>query len=63
MIIGLGMVLNKQGIDYGFVIVQGGVGYFCIVEVCMIEIICDGKLLISFMVNGDIVCIEMFDDQ
>lgn len=39
VIIGLGIVFNKQGIDYGFVIVEGGVGYLCIVEVCMIEII------------------------
>lgn len=61
MIIGLGIIFNKLDDGLGKLIFEGGVGYFCIVEICMIEMINDGKLLILFMKYGDIVKIQMKD--
>ena len=60
-IIGSGTVSNKQGADHGTSIAEGGVGYSCIAEVRMIEIIRDGGAATPFMRFGDRIRIEMLD--
>ena len=62
-IIGSGTVSNKQNMDYGSAIAEGGVGYSCIAEVRMIETINIGKPQTSFMKFGDTIRIEMLDAQ
>lgn len=56
------MVFNKLDSGFGKFIVDGGVGYFCIVELCMIEIIEYGVVKMLFFGVGDIVWIEMLDE-
>jgi fumarylacetoacetate (FAA) hydrolase len=60
-IVGSGTVSNKQGTGHGSRIEEGGVGYSCIAEIRMIEIIRDGKPSTPFMHFGDRVRIEMQD--
>lgn len=62
-IIGSGTVSNKQGTEFGTAITEGGVGYSCIAEIRMIEMIRDGKPSTSFMQFGDRVKIEMLDEH
>lgn len=61
-IIGSGTVSNKQGGLYGSKVENGGVGYCCIAEVRMLEIIETGKPQTPFMQDGDTVTIWMTDD-
>lgn len=60
-IIGGGTVSNKQGQLWGSSLDHGGVGYCCIAELRMYEIIEHGKALTPFMRHGDRVRIEVFD--
>jgi len=60
-IIGSGTVSNKQDDLWGSSIESGGVGYCCLAEVRMYETIEQGKPGTSFMRDGDMVRIEMFD--
>ncbi len=60
-IIGSGTVSNKFEGGEGKKIEDGGVGYSCIAEVRMIEIIQTGKAATPFMSFGDNVAIEMND--
>ncbi len=60
-IVGSGTVSNKQGTEHGTAIADGGVGYSCIAELRMIEIIADGKPATPFMQFDDRVRIEMLD--
>ena len=60
-IIGSGTVSNKQGGLWGSSIDHGGVGYCCLAEVRTYETIEQGKPSTPFMVDGDVVRIEMFD--
>ncbi|HNB06751.1 MAG TPA: fumarylacetoacetate hydrolase family protein, partial [Thauera aminoaromatica] len=62
-IIGSGTVSNKQGDLWGSSIDHGGVGYCCLAEVRTYETIEQGKPATSFMRDGDVVRIEMFDRQ
>jgi fumarylacetoacetate (FAA) hydrolase len=62
-IIGSGTVSNKQGGLHGSSIDNGGVGYCCLAEVRMYEIIEGGKPSTSFMRFGDRVRIEMLDEH
>jgi len=62
-IIGSGTVSNKQGSLQGSSIANGGVGYCCIAEVRMYEIIEGGKPQTAYMQFGDTVRVEMFDAQ
>lgn len=61
-IIGSGTVSNKQGDLWGSSIGNGGVGYCCLAEIRTYETIERGKPETSFMRNGDVVQIEMFDE-
>ncbi|WP_217125796.1 fumarylacetoacetate hydrolase family protein [Hydrogenophilus thiooxidans] len=60
-IIGSGTVSNKQGGLYGSKVENGGVGYCCIAEVRMLEIIETGKPQTPFLQDGDTVTIWMTD--
>jgi fumarylacetoacetate (FAA) hydrolase len=62
-IIGSGTVSNKYDGGPGKTIADGGVGYSCIAELRMIEIIQHGKANTAFMQNGDCVKIEMLDSH
>ncbi|KXI27977.1 fumarylacetoacetate hydrolase family protein [Paraglaciecola hydrolytica] len=62
-IIGSGTVSNKQGTGWGSSIADGGVGYSCIAELRMIETIRDGQASTPFMAFGDIIKIEMLDEN
>ena len=62
-IVGSGTVSNKQGDLWGSSIDHGGVGYCCLAEVRTYETIEQGKPATSFMRDGDVVRIEMFDRQ
>ena len=62
-IIGSGTVSNKLDGEPGKSIAEGGVGYSCIAEIRMIETINNGKPSTSFMKFGDMVRIEMKDQD
>lgn len=62
-IVGSGTVSNKQGNLWGSSIENGGVGYCCLAEVRMYETIEQGKPATSFMQPGDVVRIEMKDEN
>ena len=62
-IVGSGTVSNKQGNLWGSSIENGGVGYCCLAEVRMYETIEQGKPATDFMQPGDVVRIEMNDDD
>ena len=62
-IIGSGTVSNKQGDLWGSSIDHGGVGYCCLAEVRTYETIEQGKPSTPFMVDGDVVRVEMFDRE
>ena len=62
-IIGSGTVSNKLNGGPAKPVQAGGVGYSCIAEVRMIEIIEFGAPKTSFMDVGDRIRIEMFDDD
>jgi len=59
-IIGSGTVSNKQGGLHGSRIENGGVGYACLAELRMLEIIEQGVAQTGFLKFGDTVRIEMF---
>ena len=60
-IIGSGTVSNRQDIDDGTSIADGGVGYTCIAEIRMIETIRTGAPVTPFLRYGDSVRLEMRD--
>lgn len=60
-IIGSGTVSNKQSVSEQSSVSNGGVGYSCIAEKRMIEIISDGQPSTHFMKEGDTIKIEMLD--
>lgn len=60
-IIGGGTVSNKQAGLWGSSIANGGVGYCCIAELRMYEMIEQGKATSAFMRDGDVVRIEVLD--
>ena len=60
-IIGSGTVSNKQGSLHGSSVSQGGVGYACIAELRMYEMIETGAPVTAFMQHGDRIRIEMLD--
>ena len=62
-IIGSGTVSNKLNGGPGKPVSKGGVGYSCIAEIRMIEIIRDGKPVTPFMRYGDTVTIWMEDQD
>jgi fumarylacetoacetate (FAA) hydrolase len=62
-IIGSGTVSNKLDGGPGKPIAEGGAGYSCIAELRMIETIQSGKAATPFMGLGDVVRIEMKDDD
>jgi len=62
-IIGSGTVSNKQGGLHGSSIENGGVGYCCLAEVRMYEMIEGGAPKTSFLKFGDRVRIEMADAE
>lgn len=49
MIVGLGIVLNMDCV----------VGFFCIFEICVIEILDEGVVCMFFFEFGDCVCMEV----
>ena len=61
-IIGSGTISNKQELEHGSAIKDGGVGYSCIAEIRTIETINTGKAITPFMKFGDTVRIEMNDE-
>ena len=61
-IVGSGTVSNRQGSLHGSSVANGGVGYCCLAELRMYEIIETGKPQTPFLKFGDTVRIEMFDD-
>ena len=60
-IVGTGTVSNRQNGQYGSSIENGGVGYCCLAELRMYEILEQGKPQTPFMKFGDSIKIEMFD--
>ncbi|MBF9000581.1 fumarylacetoacetate hydrolase family protein [Vibrio nitrifigilis] len=62
-IIGSGTVSNKQHLDMPTEVEKGGVGYSCIAERRMIEILKYGEATTQFMRHGDDIKIEMFNAQ
>jgi fumarylacetoacetate (FAA) hydrolase len=60
-IIGSGTVSNKLGGEPGKPVSDGGVGYSCIAEIRMIELIAAGKATTPFLRFGDTIRIEMKD--
>src|SRR3569832_335760 len=60
-IIGSGTVSNRQGGLHGTRIENGGVGYACLAELRMLEIIEQGAAQTGFLKFGDTVRIEMCD--
>lgn len=61
--IGSGTVSNKLDGGPGKPVAEGGAGYSCIAEMRMIEQIADGEAATPFLSDGDIVRIEMKDDE
>lgn len=62
-IVGSGTVSNKQDSLYGSTVANGGVGYCCLAELRMYEMIETGQAQTSFMQHGDEVKIEMLDEN
>lgn len=62
-IIGSGTISNKLNDGPGKPVAEGGVGYSCIAEIRMIETIEDGAPATPFMQFGDVVRIEMKDEE
>ena len=63
-IIGSGTISNKSDDGGpGASVAEGGHGYSCLAELRMVETINDGKPSTSFMNTGDVVGIEMRDDD
>ncbi|OVZ66434.1 MULTISPECIES: fumarylacetoacetate hydrolase family protein [unclassified Pigmentiphaga] len=62
-IVGSGTVSNKQDLRWGSSIDQGGVGYCCIAELRMYEIIEQGRPITPFMRHGDTVSLEVLDEN
>ncbi len=62
-IVGSGTVSNKQGGLWGSTAANGGLGYCCLAEVRTYETIENGKPETPYMKDGDVVTMEMFDDQ
>ena len=63
-IIGSGTVSNRDaGGGPGKPVSEGGLGYSCIAEVRTVETILHGKAETEFLKHGDVVRIEMLDDQ
>lgn len=62
-IVGSGTVSNKYEDGEGKKIEDGGVGYSCIAEIRMIEVIQTGTAKTPFMQFGDTVSVEMFDQN
>jgi fumarylacetoacetate (FAA) hydrolase len=60
-IIGSGTVSNKQGGLHGSSIANGGVGYCCLAELRMYEMIAQGAPVTPYLRFGDTVRIEMLD--
>ncbi len=60
-IIGSGTVSNRQDIERGTSLADGGVGYTCIAEVRVIETIRGGAPVTPFLRYGDSVRLEMCD--
>lgn len=58
-VIGSGTISNKQELEHGSSIEDGGVGYSCIAEIRTIETINTGLATTPFMKFGDTVRIEM----
>jgi fumarylacetoacetate (FAA) hydrolase len=63
-IVGSGTVSNRgpEG-SPGLPVSRGGVGYSCIAEQRMVEILLDGAARTSFLRAGDRVEIEMLDER
>ena len=61
--IGSGTVSNKLEGGPGKSVIEGGAGYSCIAEMRMIEQIADGEAATPYLVDGDVVRIEMKDDD
>ena len=62
-IIGSGTVSNRQDLEQGTSIADGGVGYTCIAEIRTIETIRSGTPVTAFLRYGDSVRVEMRDDR
>ena len=62
-IIGSGTVSNRQDLEQGTSIADGGVGYTCIAEIRTIETIRSGAPVTPFLRYGDSVRVEMRDDR
>ncbi|MEP3225505.1 MAG: fumarylacetoacetate hydrolase family protein [Parasphingorhabdus sp.] len=63
-VIGSGTVSNQDANGGpGKPVSQGGLGYSCIAEIRMIETIADGAAKTPFMSAGDVVKIQMLDDD
>ena len=62
-IIGSGTVSNKQNTEHGYTIDEGGVGYSCLAEQRMVEMLRYGTPRTPFLRQGDTVRIEMFDTR
>ena len=60
-IIGSGTVSNKLNGEAGKPVAEGGVGYSCIAEIRMIEVINSGAPKTKFMQFGDTIKIKMND--
>ena len=60
-IIGSGTVSNRQDLERGTSIADGGVGYTCIAEIRTIETIRGGAAVTPFLRYGDSVRLEMRD--
>lgn len=61
-IIGSGTVSNRQSNGPGVAVAEGGLGYSCIAEQRMVEILSTGSVKTPFLRNGDRVQIEMLSD-
>lgn len=60
-IVGSGTVSNRMGGGPGKPLEEGGVGYSCLAEKRMVEMIETGAVVTPFLAAGDHVRIEMFD--
>lgn len=60
-IVGSGTVSNRQDMEHGASLAEGGVGFSCIAELRMIETLRHGAARTPFMRFGDRVRIEMLD--
>ena len=62
-IVGSGTISNKMDGGPGKPVSEGGKGYSCIAEIRMIETIYDGEPKTKFMTPGDVIRIEMLDEN